>query len=117
MDRPDPDAWDPDRFGTDVTASPVTRPNRDALGQSLRAACALLVATLLGLAVGLLPRIDRAVRVTVEYAVLPLLLAALFVALAAWSSPRRWQTRTYLLGVGAFGAVLVTVVLLAADRA
>lgn len=117
VDRPDPDAWDPDRFGADVPDPPVTRPNRDALGQSLRAACALLVATLLGLAVALLPRIDRAVRVTVEYAVLPLLLAALFIALVAWSSPRAWKARTYLLGVGAFGAVIVTVVLLAADRA
>ena len=114
MDRPDPDAWDPERF---TAESPAVRPNQDALGQSLRAACALLVATLLGLSLALLPRIDRAVRVAVEYAVLPLLLSALFIALVAWSSPRRWQARTYLVGVGAFGAVVVAAVLLAADRA
>ena len=113
MSRPDPDAWDPQRF---VTEESLPRPNRDALGQSLRAACALMLTTLVGLAVALLPEVDRAVRVAVELTVLPFLLAAVFVALVAWSSPRAWRARTYLVGVGGFGMVVITVVLLAGNR-
>ncbi|QIK65954.1 hypothetical protein G7072_06045 [Nocardioides sp. HDW12B] len=113
MSRPDPDAWDPQRF---VTEPPVPRPNRDALGQSLRAACALMLTTLVALALALLPEVDRAVRVAVEFTVLPFLLAAVFIALVAWSSPRAWRVRTYLVGVGAFGVVVITVVLLASGR-
>jgi hypothetical protein len=118
VDGADPDRWDPAKWDEQhaAAASPTTRPNRDALGQSLRAACGVLLATLVVLSVALVPQVDRAVRITVGYVVLPLFLAAVFVALVAWSSPSAWTPRRYLLAVTAFGAVTVAVVA-AATRA
>jgi hypothetical protein len=115
----DPDRWDPRRDGASGQAAPsvTRRPNRDALGQSLRAACGVLLATLAVLSVALVPQVDRAVRVTVGYVVLPLLLAAAFVALVAWSSPTAWSPRRYLLAIAGFGAVTVAVVAMATHAA
>jgi hypothetical protein len=76
----------------------------------MRAACGVLLATLVVLSVALLPQVDRAVRVTVSYVVLPVLLAAGFVTLVARSSPTPWTARRYAVAVTAFGAVTVAVV-------
>jgi hypothetical protein len=118
VDGVDPDRWDPAKWEEQrpVTPSATPRPNRDALGQSLRAACGVLLATLVVLSVVLVPQVDRAVRVAVGYVVLPVFLAAAFVALVAWSSPAAWPPRRYLLAVTVFGTVIVAVVA-AATRA
>lgn len=112
MDPVDPDRWDPERWAAHRPApgQRTGRPNRDALGQSLRAACGLLLTTLVVLSLALVPRVDAAVRLIVGYVVLPLFLAAAFVALVAWSSPTRWTARRYLVAVLGFGAVTVAVV-------
>ena len=111
-DGVDPDRWDPAKWDEKRRAATERpgRPNRDALGQSLRAACGVLLVTLGVLSLALVPRVDTAVRVTVGYVVLPVFLAAAFVALVAWSSPSRWSARRYALAVTAFGAVTVAVV-------
>jgi hypothetical protein len=119
VDGVDPDRWDPAKWDEQRLAAPSAppRPNRDALGQSLRAACGVLLATLVVLSVALLPQVDRAVRVTVGYVVLPVFLAAAFVALVARTSPAAWTPRRYLLAVTVFGAVTVAVVAAATHAA